>query len=251
MEPGRFARSLMSDTTDPNGNERRVSQEVFRAFTGITENEVKPENIMMYRGYEYGRALQSTSQIFNTAVSTRSQLDPQNAIDTYRAANEARFRVMNEMFYVIENMRKLGISDSEIRKTLRKNKVANASDLLRGKFVPFVPSREIKKKVRENDNRLPRAELNAIRREFRQRKLGVQPEAETQELETRTFVPKPVAATATPPAVAQAGAAPAQTTAAPAPTSQPQSSGGILPLLSGGNPIDALKNLQIFQRTQQ
>jgi|TARA_R100001480_G_scaffold1424_5_gene4336 hypothetical protein len=251
MEPGRFARSLMSDTTDPNGNERRVAQEVFRAFTGITENEVKPENIMMYRGYEYGRALQSTSQIFNTAVSTRSQLDPQNAIDTYRAANEARFRVMNEMFYVIENMRKLGISDSEIRRTLRKNKVANASDLLRGKFVPFVPSREIKKKVRENDNRLPRAELNAIRREFRQRKLGVQPEAETQELETRTFVPKPVAAAAPPPpAVAQAGVAPAQM-AAPAPTSRPQDAGGIMSFLSGGNPIDAIKNLQIFQRTQQ
>ena len=255
MEPGRFARSLMSDTTDPNGNERRVAQEIFRAFTGITENEVKPENIMMYRGYEYGRALQSTSQIFNTAVSTRSQLDPQNAIDTFRAANEARFRVMNEMFYVIENMRKLGVSDSEIRRTLKKNRVANVSELMRGDFAPFKPSKEIKKKVRDNDNRLPIPELNRIRREFRKLKLGTQPEPEPQVQESRPLVldepdQQPVAATATPPAVAQAGAAPAQTTAAPAPTSQPQSSGGILPLLSGGNPIDALKNLQIFQRTQ-
>ena len=256
MEPGRFARSLMSDTTDPNGNERRVAQEIFRAFTGITENEVKPENIMMYRGYEYGRALQSTSQIFNTAVSTRNQLDPQNAVDTYRAANEARFRVMNEMFYVIENMRKLGVSNAEIRRTLKKNRVANVSELMRGEFVPFKPSKEIKKKVRDNDNRLPISELNRVRREFRKLKLGTQPEPEPQVQESRPLVldepeQQPVAATATPPAVAQAGAAPAQTTAAPAPTSQPQSSGGILPLLSGGNPIDALKNLQIFQRTQQ
>lgn len=248
MEPGRFARSLMSDTTDPNGNERRVAQEIFRAFTGITENEVKPENIMMYRGYEYGRALQSTSQIFNTAVSTRSQLDPQNALNTYREANESRFRVMNEMYYVIENMRKLGIPDAEIRRTLNKNKVANVSQLMRGKFVPFAPSKEIKKRVRDNGNKLPISEINAIRREFRGRDLGVQPEPEAQTEAPRTFVLEPVEQSAAAPTSsvvpAQAGVAPAPTAAAPAPTSQPDAS------LLGSNPIDALKNLQIFQRQQ-
>lgn len=254
MEPGRFARSLMSDTTDPNGNERRVAQELFRAFTGVTENEVKPENIMMYRGYEYGRALQSTAQIFNTAVSTRSQLDPQNAIDTYREANEARFRVMNEMYRVVQNMRKLGIPDSEIRKTLKKNKVAEVTALMQGRFVPFKPSKEIRKRVRENDNKLPMSDIFRIRNELRGLRLGTQPELEPQVEETRSFVPQPVeqpvAAAVPPPAAAQAGAVPAQV-AAPAPTtSQPQGSGGIMGLLSSGNPIDALKNLQIFERNQ-
>ena len=249
VEPGRFARSLMSDTTDPNGNERRVAQELFRAFTGVTENEVKPENIMMYRGYEYGRALQSTSQIFNTAVSTRSQLDPENAVNTYREANEARFRVMNEMYRVVQNMRKLGIPDSEIRKVLKKNKVAEVTALMQGRFVPFKPSKEIRKRVRENGNKLPMSDIFAIRNELRKLKLGAQPEPEAQVEAPRTFVPKPVeqqpAAAPTSAVVpAQAGVAPVPNAAAPAPTSQPD------PSLLGSNPIDALKNLQIFQRQQ-
>lgn len=249
VEPGRFARSLMSDTTDPNGNERRVAQELFRAFTGVTENEVKPENIMMYRGYEYGRALQSTSQIFNTAVSTRSQLDPENAVNTYREANEARFRVMNEMYRVVQNMRKLGIPDSEIRKVLKKNKVAEVTALMQGRFVPFKPSKEIRKRVRENGNKLPMSDIFAIRNELRKLKLGAQPEPEAQVEAPRTTVletqpQQPAAAPTSSVVPAQAGVAPAPNAAAPAPTSQPD------PSLLGSNPIDALKNLQIFQRQQ-
>ena len=253
IEASRFARSLMSDTVDPNGNERRVAQEIFRAFTGITENEVKPENIMMYRGYEYGRALQSSAQIFNSAVGTRNELNPENALETYMDANEARFRVMNEMYQVIQNMRKLGVSDMEIRRTLKKNKVANVSQLMRGQFVPFSPSSEIKKRVRDNGNRLPMAQINAAKMQLRQRKLGAQPEPEpvSEDLETRTFVPQPTeqSAAALPSSTvpAQAGAAPAPQSA-PAPSSQPQDAAGVLPLLGSG--LDALKNLQIFQRTQ-
>jgi hypothetical protein len=168
-------------------------------------------------------------------------------------ANEARFRVMNEMYQVIQNMRKLGVSDMEIRRTLKKNKVANVSQLMRGQFVPFSPSSEIKKRVRDNGNRLPMAQINAAKMQLRQRKLGAQPEPEpvSEDLETRTFVPQPTeqSAAALPSSTvpAQAGAAPAPQSA-PAPSSQPQDAAGVLPLLGSG--LDALKNLQIFQRTQ-
>ena len=78
--------------------------------------------------------------------------------------------------------------------------------------------------------------------------------ANSSEPEPRTEAPvseapaqtvQPVAAVATPPATAQAGAVPAPSSA-PAPNTQ-----STLALLSSGNPIDALKNLQIFQRQQQ
>ena len=123
-----------------------MAQEIFRALSGITETEVKPENVLMYRGFEYGRALQSASQIFNSAVSTRGVLDENSALETYRDANEARFRIANEMYRTIQNMRKSGMADSEIRRALKKNKVADASQLMRGVFVPFSPSGAINKK---------------------------------------------------------------------------------------------------------
>ena len=55
---------------------------------------------------------------------------------------------------------------------------------------------------------------------------------------------QPVAAAVPPPAAAQAGAAPAQM-AVPAPPTA-----NLDPSLLGGNPIDAMRNLQIAQRTR-
>jgi len=227
LELGRLARAFSENTADPAGNERKIAQEIFRVFSGVTETEVKADNVLMYKGFEYGRSLQSAAQIFNSAVSTRGALDPENAVQTYIDANEAQFRIANQMYRTIENMRKSGMTDSEIRRALRNNKVANANDLMRGKFDPFTPSPEIKKRVRQNGNKLPISELNAIRREFRQRRLGAPvPEPQVQENTTPDLesllgantTPQPVAATTPPPVAAQAGVRPAPS-AAPAPTS--------------------------------
>ena len=247
FETGRLARAFAENTVDPAGNERFIAQEIFRTLTGITETEVKPENVLMYRGFEYGRAIQSASQIFNSSVSTRGSLDPENAVQTYIDANEARFRITNEMYRTIQNMRKSGIPDSEIRRALKKNNVADVSALMRGRFVPFTPSSTIKKRVRSYGNRLPMAEINAVRREFRQRKLGEPvPEAQVEE------APLLDLGTSAQPAAQQPVIDLGLPTTAPAtppsnlgaPQQAPDTS------LLGSNPIDILKNLQIFQRQQ-
>ena len=143
------------------------------------------------------------------------------------------------------------MSEQEIRRALKKNGVTELNALMRGEFVPFMPSSSIKKTVRQNQNELPMSELYEIKAQLQGRKLG---EPETPQPEPRTEAPvsqapaqtvQPVAAVATPPATAQAGAVPAPSSA-PAPNTQ-----STLALLSSGNPIDALKNLQIFQRQQQ
>jgi hypothetical protein len=245
IEVGRFARSFFADSTDPSGNERLAAQELLRAFTGVSEIQVKPENILMYKGYEYSRGIRSSSQIFNTAVSTRGTLDPENAINTFREANETRFRVMRDMYRTVQNMRQLGMSDAEIRRAMRKNKVGNIPQLMRGVFDPMKISSEIRRRARDNDNLLPIAELNAIRSEFRNRRLDEPFEPEVQE--APIFTPQPVQeapkATFTP--------QPAATTAPATPPSNlgaPQQRRDLS--LLGSNPIDILKNLPIFQRQQ-
>ena len=247
FETGRLARAFSENTVDPAGNERFIAQEIFRALSGITETQVKPDNVLMYRGFEYGRALQSASQIFNSSVSTRGALNPDNAVQTYIDANEARFRITNEMYRTIQNMRKSGLSDGEIRRALKKNKVANVNDLMRGRFVPFTPSSEIKKRVRSYGNRLPMAEINAARREFRQRKLG-EPVPEAQAEETPLLdLGTPAQPAAQQPVIDLGLPTTAPATPPPnlgAPQQQPDTS------LLGSNPIDILKNLQIFQRQQ-
>ena len=263
LEASRFARGFVNglnleetvgiSSVDRMKRERELSSELARAFTGITEMPIEPTGLK-FRGYELAEARKNANNIF-TAVSNRANATPQDFINAYRAANEANFKVQRELYNVIQDMKTLGLSDRQIRKQLKAARISGSglSKVRRGKFDPVDISQTVNKNIRDNELRsvFPRKELLAIRKEYRNKPLAVETKEPQPEASVEPVQQQSVAATATPPAVAQAGAAPAQTTAAPAPTSQPQSSGGILPLLSGGNPIDALKNLQIFQRTQQ
>jgi hypothetical protein len=109
----------------------------------------------------------------------------------------------------------------------------------------------VRKNVRRNELNLPRREINEIRRELRNLPLGTaKPPVKKQEAPTLDLGSLPEQSAAALPSStvpAQAGAVPAPQSA-PAPSSQPQDAAGILPLLGSG--LDALKNLQIFQRTQ-
>jgi hypothetical protein len=152
---------------------------------------------------------------------------------------------MQEMYRNVENMRRLGMSDGEIRRAMKKNKVANISELMRGEFVPMKVSSEIRRRVRENDNDLPMGDLNSIRYELMGRRLDeplVEEEAPA-DFDPSRLVPvseaptpsQPVAATTPPPVAAQAGVRPAPS-AAPAPTSNATApSAAVLP-----NPADQL-----------
>ena len=132
---------------------------------------------------------------------------------------------------------------------------------MRGEFDPIDISPTVRKNVRRNDLDLPRNEINSIRRELRNLPLGTMSPPEEEEtptsdldsllqaptsnldslLQAPTIAPtQQVAAAGAPPSAAQAGGAPLGTPR----TSPPD------PSLLGGNPIDALKNLQLFQRSQ-
>ena len=262
LEPSRFARGFVSglgleeatgiSSKDRYDRERELSSELARAFTGITENPIDVPLGLRFKGYEISERNINSSNIYTT-VSNRANASPEQFVRAYRDANEAKFRVQRDLFRIVEDMRIMGLEDREIRKILKRANVGDLGRVMRGEFDPIdVSSTTVSKNLRENDLRsvFPRSELNDIRRELRGRSLKVE---EPQEPEPRTTAPvsqaptqaQPVAAVATPPATAQAGATSAPSVA-PAPNTQ-----STLALLSSGNPIDALKNLQIFQRQQQ
>jgi hypothetical protein len=262
LEPSRFARGFVSglgleeatgiSSKDRYDRERELSSELARAFTGITENPIDVPLGLRFKGYEISERNRNSSNIYTT-VSNRANASPEQFVRAYRDANEAKFRVQRDLFRIVEDMRIMGLEDREIRKILKRANVGDLGRVMRGEFDPIdVSSTTVSKNLRENDLRsvFPRSELNDIRRELRGRSLKVE---EPQEPEPRTTAPvsqaptqaQPVAAVATPPATAQAGV-----TSAPSVTPAPNTQ-STLALLSSGNPIDALKNLQIFQRQQQ
>ncbi len=213
VQMGRFMRGMVSSEADPAGNERFAATEFLRAVTGLSEIQVKPDNIVMYSSFDYSGNITGARQIFNTAVKTRGVLTDAEALSVYRDANEALFRVQNKMYQTVEDMRALGMRDSEIRKALKKYKIGNVSQLIRGRFVPMNISTETRRSVRENGNRLPMSDIRAIAREFRNRELGVA----TEDPDVQTTAPQ--ASTDDPGLVSSYAVTPAPNTGAPSPSS--------------------------------
>jgi hypothetical protein len=172
VQMGRFMRGMVSSEADPAGNERFAATEFLRAVTGLSEIEVKPDNIVMYSSFDYSGNITGARQIFNTAVKTRGALTDAEALNVYRDANKSLFRVQNKMYQTVQDMRALGMRDSEIRRALKKYKIGNVNELMRGRFVPMAVSQETRREVRTNGNRLPMSEIRGIAREFQGRRLG-------------------------------------------------------------------------------
>jgi hypothetical protein len=169
--PGRIATALFSpDGRDARGNVRQIEEEVASILTGLREVDVKSDKIVQYGGYQYQRSVSSAAQIFNRAARVEQALNPDNILSVYEKANQVLFREQNRMFGMIKDMRTLGMSDQEIRKTLKKAKVGNVNKLMRGIFTPFTPSEEVKKQARKNvrefGGEFPMREIFARRRDF-------------------------------------------------------------------------------------
>jgi hypothetical protein len=251
FEAGRLFRSFTNNNVDPAGNERKAVSEFMRMMTGMTEVEVNPENIVMYSSYDYSDSSSGAKQIFNTSVRTKGPLNPSDALETYRSANDSLYRTQSKMYQVVQDMRALGKTDPEIRRALKKYKISDIGRLMRGQFVPMDISSEVKKDVRKNGNKLPMSELNAIKREYRNMPLGgVEPEPEapaapTVDLGPSTFTPSP-AQTFTPQPAQPAAAA----TFTPQPATAAPAAKPINPSLLGSNPMSIMKNLQIAQGTK-
>ena len=256
FEVSRFGRGVVSgleleglgiSTKDRMLRERELSKELARAFSGITENPIE-STALKFKGYEFSRARTNANNIFTT-VSNRGNATPQDFVDAYRRASEASFRVQSRMFNIVEDMKLLGMTKPQIRKVFRDAGIGGVNNILRGKFDPINISPTVRKNVRRNELDLPRQEINRIRKEFRNLPLGTMSPPEEKETPTLDLEPvsqsptiaptQQVAASGAPPPVAQAGGV--NPLASPAPSSRDTS-------LLGGNPIDILKNLQIFQR---
>ncbi len=259
FEFGRFLRGTLPDAMvsdkDAAGNERSAAEELLRAVTGLGEVKVKPDKIAMYSSFDYSSNITGARQIFNTAVKTQGALSDSDATSVYRDANDALLRVQNRMYQTVNDMRALGMRDSEIRRSLKKYKVGDVTNLMRGKFTPMQVSDETRRAVRDNGNRLPMSEIRSIQREYRGIELG------GEEEETRTLDAGVSAPVVMPPSLTSSTTQPspaavvaptagqgvgAQQTASAAPTSNTTIRNN--PALLGSNPINVLKNMIIGQR---
>ena len=258
FEISRFGRGVVSglgleglgvSTKDRMSRERELSKDLARAFSGITENPIE-STALKFKGYEFSRARTNANNIFTT-ISNRGNATSQDFEDAYRRASAASFRAQSRMFNIVEDMRLLGMSNSQIRKVFRDAGIGGINNIMRGKFDPIDISPTVRKNVRRNELDLPRKEINRIRNEFRNLPLGTMSPPEEEETpildlepvsQAPTIAPtQQVAAAGAPPSAAQAGVAPLGGSRTLSAANNPQLQ---QQLAGGGNPVAALKNLQ-------
>ena len=298
FEAGRFARGLTTAVginealgiapEDRRGRDYQLGTELIRAFMGVTELTADPEQNLGYKGFEFSRARTDASNIFNRAANA-SNATSESLLEAYIDADDARYRVYDRFHQTVEDFRTMGMSDSEIRKVLKKNKVGDINSIMRGRYQPLKPSRQTLKNMREvgSYDVYPRQEIRKIQRERRNMEFS-QPEPAFSD-DTEMFRPigvEPVNNSALTPPVAPPVAPQPMTTGSLADLySAPQATSGVLTRISrqsiedsakargttpqqliqtaglqpvqpdasllGDDPVTIARNMQIAQRTRR
>ena len=154
FEPSRFARGVVGSMApgvinpkDKLGRERKLSEEMFRVFTGVTPMQFDPEFALRINAGRLQRAQTDAKRIFNSVIDD-ANLTPDQMISAYRRANDRKRVVDEQYFQVIEDLQTLGMSKGQIRRLLKENKIGGADQIMRGRFEPFKLSDDARGKMR-------------------------------------------------------------------------------------------------------
>lgn len=247
--PGRFARGVFGghlgiSAKDRQGRLRKLNEELVRGITGVAHNTIDTNMGLKYKGYEFAENRRNSSTIFNS-VARRANVTRDELIQAYIEADNARFQVFDRFNRIVNDMRSIGLSDYEIKRTLKRNGITDVNPIVNGVYKPLEVSNSVKKEMRRNGtfDQYPLEEISRLRVESRKRTFSS--EVEEQEEGQKITVPREE-----------------KTDVSLAPTQdvKPNVTIPVLkdfkientdPSLLGGNIIDQAKNLQILQRRNQ
>ena len=119
------------------GRELDAGETVIQALSGIKTIKPDMEQALLYSSFEANRAIRDTSNAFNRALTTMNEDDAKRYIQAYINENEDRYRVLRDLYTNINDSRLLGLNEPEIINTLKRGKITNYNEVLRGTFVPI------------------------------------------------------------------------------------------------------------------
>lgn len=119
------------------GKELDAGETVIQALSGVKTIKPDMQRALLYSGFEANRAIRDSSLAFNNALETMNEDDAKKYIQAYINQNEDRYRVLRDLYTNINDSRLLGLNEPEIIDTLKRAKISNYNEVLRGSFVPI------------------------------------------------------------------------------------------------------------------
>ena len=163
FEAARFARGVFGtpegnelffgvQSKDNQKNERDLSEEVARAITGLTEREPNIDNLFRYKAADFQRGVRNAPALFTT-VASRPTSTADEIFEAYVAADESKYRVHNQMFQTIEDLRTLGFDDFEIDERFSNQGLgATFREVQAGEYSPYRISRAAEERAIQAGN---------------------------------------------------------------------------------------------------
>ena len=116
--------------------------------------KVEPEKALGFYIYDYQRGISDARREFTggpEGLLKGGPKTPMDVVERYFVANKALFNVQKEMLTHFINAQKLGMSRSQIKKSLEKRGISESliNDLLKGDFKYFYPSEKIQERFKD------------------------------------------------------------------------------------------------------
>jgi len=148
FEPGRMYRAA-NDLPGPRGETYNTFKEGARLITGFTPMRVDLQNDFVFKGLEYGpRRTDAKTTATRVIKQADSTLEDMNA--AYSTYLDNLYREQTRLYSDIQSARKLGLSDTDIRRNLVNGANMSRSEvntIMKGQFYPTAASRELAKDI--------------------------------------------------------------------------------------------------------
>jgi len=254
LEPSRFLRGVigsedgMISSQDKMGRERNALGEFARQATGVSVLEFDPKKGLEYGAYRLGQQQTDAKRKFNR-VTDDFNASTSSLTDAFQAANNDKLRIDKEYYRLIDDLRMMGLSNSDIRRVLKKNNIGGVKGIMRGKFEPFKVTKKNRQEMRDAgiSGKFDNSAVLEIQRQMRNLPLDPAEARSTPTFVPSPFVPSPVAPSPSPtfvPSPVIQGSLPQPTF----PVTTARAPGPVNPALLGDDPFSAAANAQIANR---
>ncbi len=153
--------------TDKYGKLYNLEDEIGSLYGFRTINS-DPERALTFMTTNLGNGLRDAEGIFKRAVLKGGRLDPKNIINSFKYTQSIRYQKLREMYQNIEAARTLGVSESVIRKKVRRKglKKKVLKELYQGVFTPERPGDFTIRTIGKNNRELNEKEGTDIPNPF-------------------------------------------------------------------------------------
>jgi len=154
IEPSRVVRGFLGSDDGVISNEDKMGRvrdpltEFARQATGISVLEFDPKKGLEYGAYRLGQQQTDAKSKFNR-VTDDFNAGTNTLTNAFQGANNDKLRIDREYYRMIDDLRDMGMSDSDIRRVLKKNNIGGVKGIMRGKFEPFKVTKKNRQEMRD------------------------------------------------------------------------------------------------------